>query len=72
MVDAEKEIIITVIENVYFVAITDLPLEMHKSICDSNRYKCTPHMPLTNEYSTYMHTTSAKEFLQASKELYFK
>ena len=60
MVDAEKERIITVIENMYFVAIHDLPLEMYKSICDLNRYKCTPHMPLTDEYSAYTNTTSGK------------
>ena len=72
MVDAEKERIITVIENMYFVAIHDLPLEMYKSICDLNRYKCTPHMPLMNEYSAYTNTTSRKEFLQASKEVYWK
>ena len=72
MVDAQKERIISVIENVYFVAIHDLPLEVYKSICDLNRYKNTPHMPLTNEYSTYTNTTFGKEFLQATKEVYWK
>ena len=39
MVDAEKERIISVMENMYFVAIHDLPLEVYKSICDLNMYK---------------------------------
>jgi len=72
MVDAEKERIISVIENMYFVAIHDLPLEVYKSICDLNRYKNTPHMPLTDEYSAYTNTSSGKEFLQAAKEVYWK
>ncbi|KAH9295072.1 hypothetical protein KI387_038660 [Taxus chinensis] len=72
MVDAEKERIISVMENMYFVAIHDLSLELYKSICDLNRYKGTPHMPLTDEYSAYTNTTSGKEFLQAAKEVYWK
>ena len=72
MVDAEKERIISVIENMYFVAIHDLPLEVYKSICDLNSFKNTPHMPLTDEYSAYTNTSSGKEFLQAAKEVYWK
>jgi len=72
MVDAQKERIISVIENMYFVAIHDLPLEVYKPICDLNRYKNTPHMPLTDEYSSYTNTTSGKDFLEAAKEVYWK
>ena len=63
MVDVEKERLIAVIENMFFVAIHDLPLEMYKSICDLNRYKGTPLTPLTYEYYAYINTTSGKEFL---------
>ena len=45
MVDAGKERIISVIENTYFVAMHDLPLEVYKPICDLNRYK-TPQICL--------------------------
>ena len=62
----------SVIENMYFVAIHDLPLEIYKSICDLNRYKNTPHMRLTDEYSAYTNTTSGKEFLDAAKEVYWR
>lgn len=72
MVDAQKERIISIIENMYFVAIHDLPLEVYKSICDMNRYKNTPHMPLTYEYLTYTNTTSGKDILEAAKEVYWK
>ena len=72
MVDAQKERIIYVIENIYFVVIHDLLLEVYKSICDLNRYKGTPNMSLTDEYSAYTNTTSGKEFLQAAKEVYWK
>ena len=70
-VDVEKEIIISVIENMYFVAIHDLYLEMDKSICDLNRYKCTPHVLLIKKYSTYTNTRPRKEFLQVAKEEYW-
>lgn len=60
MVDVEKERIILVIENMYFVAIHDLPIEMYKSIYDLNRYKCTLHMPLIDKYSAYTNTTFEK------------
>ena len=46
MVDAQKERIILVIENMHFVEIHDLPLEVYKSNSDLNRYKNTRHMPL--------------------------
>jgi len=69
MVDVENEKIISIIENMYFVSIQDLPLEMGKSICDLNRYKCTPHMLLIDEFSTYTNTIFGKDFLQDSKEL---
>ena len=55
-----------------FFAIQDLHLELYKSICDLNRYKNTPHMPLTDEYSAYTNTTSGKDFLEAVKEVYQK
>lgn len=60
MVDVEKERIILVIENMYFVAIHDLPIKMYKSIYDLNRYKCTLHMPLIDKYSAYTNTTFEK------------
>jgi len=53
MVNAKKERVISVIENMYFVSIHDLSLEMYRSICDLNRYKYASHMPLTDEYSAY-------------------
>lgn len=56
----------------YFGAIHDLTLEMYKSICNYNRYKCTTHMLLTYDYSTYTNITSRKEFLQVAKEVYWK
>ena len=55
--------------NMYFVAIRDLPLEVYKSICDLNKYKNTPYMPLIDEQSAYTNTTSRKQFLQATKEV---
>ena len=55
----------------YFVAIYDLSLEMYKSICDLNWYKCTPHLLLTYEFSTYTNTTPRKYFLQVVKEVYW-
>ena len=72
MVDAKTERIISVIENMYFVVIHDLPIRMCKSICDLNRYKCTPHMLLIDEYYAYTNTTYRKEFIQATKEVYWK
>lgn len=71
MVDAQKEKIILVVENMYFVAIHYLSLEMYNSICDLNIYKCTPHMLLTYEYYAYTNTTPRKEFLQVAKEVYW-
>ena len=56
----------------YFVAIHNFPLEVYKSICDLNRYKNTPHMPLIYEYSAYTNTSSTNEFLQVAKEVYRK
>lgn len=71
MVDIEKERIILVIKNTYFVAIHDLSLEMYKSMCDLNRYNFTPHVLLTYEYSAYTNTALRKEFLPIAKELYW-
>ena len=72
MIGAQKERIISVIENMYFVAIHDLPLEVYKPICDLNRYKNSPHLPLTYEYLAYTNTTSGKDFLEVAKEVYWK
>ena len=40
--------------------------------CDLHRYKGTPNMPLTNEYSLYINITSSKEFLLVAKEVYWE
>ena len=40
--------------------------------CDLHRYKGTPNMPLTNEYSSYINITSSKRFLLAAKEVYWE
>jgi hypothetical protein len=72
MLDIEKSRIISVMETMYFVAIKDLPLELYKDLCDLHRYKGTPNMPLTNEYSSYTNITSGKEFLLAAKMVYWK
>ena len=72
MVDVEKSRIISVMETMYFVAIKDLPLEVYTDLCDLHRYKRTPNMPLTKEYSSYSNITSGKEFLLAAKEVYWK
>jgi hypothetical protein len=57
-------------ETMYFVAIKDLPLELYKDLCDLHRYKGTPNIPLTNEYSSYTNITSGKEFLLSAKMVY--
>jgi hypothetical protein len=49
VIAVEKKRIIAMIENMYCVAIHDSPIEMYKSICGLNRYKCIPHMPLIDE-----------------------
>jgi hypothetical protein len=72
MLDVEKSRIISVMETMYFVAIKDLPLEMYKDLCDLHMYKGTPNMSLTNEYSSYTNITSSKEFLLATKEVYWE
>ena len=70
MLDVEKSRIISVMETMYFVAIKDLPLEVYKDLCDMQRYKGTPNMPLTNEYSSYANITFGKQFLLALKDVY--
>lgn len=60
MVDSEKNRIISGMENMYFNAINNLPLEVYKTICDKDRYKHTPNMPLFDEYSSYINTTLVK------------
>lgn len=55
----------------HFVVIHDLYAEMYKLICDSNRYKCTPHMPLTDEYVAYTNRSLGTKFLQVAKEVYW-
>jgi len=70
MVNVGKDKIILMVENMFFVPIHDLSLEMYKSICDLNRYKFTPHKLLTDEYSVYTNTTPRKYFLQVAKEVY--
>ena len=72
MLDVEKSRIISAMETMYFVAVRDLPLELYKDLCDLHRYKETPNMPLTNEYSSYVNITSGKEFLTAAKEVYWE
>ena len=42
----------------HFVVIHDLSLEIYKLICDSNMYKCTPHMPITDDYYAYTNRSS--------------
>ena len=54
----------------YVFSIHDLYLEMYKSICDLNRYKCTPHVLLIDEYSAYTNTIPRKDFIQVAKEVY--
>eukprot|EP01018_Ginkgo_biloba_P029271 Gb_13695 [translate_table: standard] len=58
-------------ENMYTVAINDLPMEVYKVLCDLCKYKGAPNNSLTNEYSSYTNVTSGKEFLQVAKEVYF-
>ena len=59
-------------ETMYFLVVRDLPLELYKDLCDFNRYKETPGMPLTNEYYSYVNIASGKEILTATKEVYWE
>ena len=59
-------------EAMYFVAISDLPLELYKYLCDLHMYKGTPNVSLINEYSSYVNITSGKEFLIATKVVYWE
>jgi len=72
MVYAKKDKIISMIENMHFVVIHNLPLDVYKSIYNLNRYKKNHHMPRTHEYSTYTNITFEKEFVQVVKEVYCK
>ena len=59
------------LETMYFVVVRELTLELYKDLCDFHRYKESPNMSLTNEYSSYVNITSTKEFLIAVLVFYF-
>ena len=67
MLDVEKSRIISAMETMYFVIVRDLPLELYKYLCNLHRYKETPNMPLTNEYSSYVKSHMVKSFYSQQK-----